>query len=97
MGQANEARASEDEMIFYTVDTNRPGFPVRYIDQAGLQQSWPGTFQDAGEALRRFETAHSGAVYLTLVNFNRKLEALAVDRAKLAAWQRWARPGAPPR
>lgn len=68
------------QLTFYTVDTDKPGYPVKYMhpDNAWHVKHFTGNFGDLGEASQEFKAAIAGEhCYLDATTFKAKASALA--------------------
>lgn len=80
--------------LFYTVYTDRPGYPVRYITRQTCHTGrFVGPFDDPGEALQEFQAWAGKATWCdSLVQEQFQMSAGALigqHRQTLAAWHRW--------
>ena len=80
--------------LFYTVYTDRPGYPVRYLNRGTCHTGWfVGPFRDPGAASQEFQAWAGPTVwcdYLAQEQFPMSACALMQQhRQALAAWHRW--------
>lgn len=82
------------QKIYYSIDVTSAGYPVYWIDLAGnlhIEKGEHNHTWDSGDADREFCLQHPGAVYLKWGDLMKYHAALETEKAKLAAWNGWAR------
>lgn len=73
--------------IYFTVDTGKPGYPVRYLDAQGYDVEDKSVVAfDPGQAADEFEHAHPSPVYLSQNAFQMRAIAAAGERGKMKRW-----------
>jgi hypothetical protein len=68
---------------FYTVLTDKPGYPIQYLDESLRTIRFAGPFDDPGEASREFQ-AYAGSeqsCYLEPTQFQAQAKALRKHRS----------------
>ena len=80
--------------LFYTVYTDRPGYPVRFLNRQTCHTGWlVGPFSDLGAALRAFQGWAGPRVWRVYQPQAQWVVGshflIQQHRQSLAAWQRW--------
>lgn len=73
---------------YYSIDTATRGYPVYWVDELGNKhrEDVEAPTGSPADVDMEFQIAHPGAVYLKWNDFCKRLEQLAADKEKLAAW-----------
>lgn len=81
--------------IYYSIDTSTIGYPVHWLDLAGKKhmEIIEGKRADytPGDVGKEFDHQHPGAVYLKWDKFCERCAWVELERAKLLAWNAWAK------
>ena len=81
--------------IYYSIDTSSIGYPVHWLDELGREHVERINIErigfDSADVDKEFQIAHPGAVWLKWDRFCTRCAWAETERAKLLAWNAWAK------
>jgi len=77
--------------IYFTTEPRTGGYQINFLDMCGQRLLWGNPYASVPAAIRAFESEHRTAVYLTWEAFTTRLAKIELDRARLLAWNAWAK------